>query len=344
MTPSSPTQSVATKTKRARKKSTSVQNHATLSLGDIVRISFQRTLRVSEEHSNYLPPGLGSFPLRSVSDVKATDSMQDRGGVVLPIYQREAMWMSFDSTEPIALQIATGLVCAVTGKPLQDGLNADEQNYVVLPDQPWLDGFKTADGEVRQFVAARLGDSATVEEQLTDRPAVGGIQIRAYRLTAAARKKWKAKQNRQRRHFSNDFELLTVSYCMSASVSDMGIGAGGRITQEIYEDEFEFADWEIEPMSQVWVHLVGARQWTELTGEAAPRTPVTVEEYNDAGLPWFDYYNDDKNDVPASPELAGVKTVGQVLGYEEESEGAGVSFVWPLGDKRPGKPVPTGTW
>ena len=335
MSPSSKTK------KSSRTRAVAIRHNGTLDLGGKARVSFIRTLRVSEDHVNYLPPGLGEFPLRSVANVKATDSMRDCGGVVLPIYQREAMWMSFHADEPIALQIATGLVCAVTGKPLQDTLNEHEQNYVVLPDQPWLDGFKTAEGEVRQFVAARLGDGATVEEQLTDRPAVGGIQIRAYRLTPAARKKWK-----EARKFNFEFnsEFLAVSYCKSVSVSEMGIGAGGRIQQEIYDDEFAFSDWETTPMCQVWVHLVGANEFTKLTGEAAPSSPITVETYNNAGLPWFDYYDDDKKDLPASPELAGVKTVGQVLGLDEPSEGAGVSGVINLKDQRKATEVPTGDW
>ncbi len=334
--------SASSKTKKSpRTRAVGIRHNGTLDLGGKARVSFIRTLRVSEDHVNFLPPGLGEFPLRSIANVKATDSMRGRGGVVLPIYQREAMWMSFDADEPIALQIATGLVCAVTGKPLQDTLNEHEQNYVVLPDQPWLDGFKTAEGEVRQFVAARLGDGATVEEQLTNRPAVGGIQIRAYRLTPAARKKWK--ESRKFKHQFNS-QFLSVSYCLSASVSEMGIGAGGRIQQEIYDDEFAFSDWETTPMCQVWVHLVGANEFTKLTGEAAPASPITVETYNNAGLPWFDYYDDDKKDLPASQELAGVKTVGQVLGLDEPSEGAGVSGVINLKDQRIATEVPTGDW
>ena len=334
--------SASSKTKKSsRTRAVGILDGETLDLGGKARISFMRTLRVSEDHVNFLPPGLGEFPLRSVADVKATDAMRERGGVILPIYQREAMWMSFDADEPIALQIATGLVCAVTGKPLQDTLNEHEQNYVVLPGQPWLDGFKTADGEVRQFVAARLGDGATVEEQLTDRPAVGGIQIRAYRLTPAARKKWKESRKISRNF---DGEYLSISYCMSASIPEMGIGAGGRIKQDIHEDDFAFSDWETTPMCQVWVHLVGAQEFTKLTGEAAPASPITVETYNNAGLPWFDFYDADKKDVPASPELAGVKTVGHVLGLDEPSEGDGVAGVINLKDQRKATEVPPGDW
>lgn len=57
---------------------------------------------------------------------------------MIPIYQREAMWMSFDTAEPAALQIGIGKVCAISGDPWNETLTQMPQNYVALPDQPWL--------------------------------------------------------------------------------------------------------------------------------------------------------------------------------------------------------------
>lgn len=46
---------------------------------------------------------------------------------------REAMWPHFGgSTEPAALQVGVGKVCAVSGKPWSGTLSRDPQNYVVL--------------------------------------------------------------------------------------------------------------------------------------------------------------------------------------------------------------------
>lgn len=118
-----------------------------------------------------LPPGLGRFPLRRVSDYPDTAPAEwlARGGVMLPIYQREAMWLSFNASEPAALQIGAGKVCAVSGLPWIEHLVGDPQNYVPLPDQPWLDGINAGDGFIRQFVAVPLGSGATVEGQVTGR-------------------------------------------------------------------------------------------------------------------------------------------------------------------------------
>ncbi|GHA28792.1 hypothetical protein GCM10010345_36980 [Streptomyces canarius] len=72
--------------------------------------------------------------------------MRARGGVMLPVYLREAMWLSFAASEPAALQVGVGKVCAVSGEPWRDRLSRRPQNYVVLPRQPWLDGINSGRG------------------------------------------------------------------------------------------------------------------------------------------------------------------------------------------------------
>ena len=79
-----------------------------------VTVDFQRTLRIPETGVHPLPPGLGRFPLRRVADYPNTAPAEwlVRGGVMLPVYQREAMWLSFVSSEPAALQVAIGKAAA----------------------------------------------------------------------------------------------------------------------------------------------------------------------------------------------------------------------------------------
>src|SRR6185312_7203528 len=113
-----------------------------------VRVAFQRTLRIPETGLHPLPPGLGRFPLRRVADYPETAPSEwlSRGGIMLPIYQREAMWLSFHASDPTALQVGVGKICAVSGQAWDEKLGADPQNYVALPDQPWLDGINAGDG------------------------------------------------------------------------------------------------------------------------------------------------------------------------------------------------------
>ena len=284
-----------------------------------VRVSFQRTLRIPEQGIHWLPPSLGSFPLRRVEDYPATvpAAWLGRGGVMLPVYQREAMWLNFDSDEPAALQVGVGKVCAVSGEPWTEKLAKHPQNYVALPEQPWLDGINAGDGFIRQFVAVPLGSGATVEGQVTGVEEHGGVQLRALGLGAKALARWHEEQQRER-------ELRRMTHALSVSIDamempcmaapDMGLGAGGRMRQEIYADERKKGGYDPDRSWRVFVHLCSAAQWTAITGEAAPATPVDREAYVRAGLPWFDYYDADSTDVPAPEALAGVKTVGEVLG------------------------------
>ncbi|KAL8650178.1 MAG: hypothetical protein Q9226_005253 [Calogaya cf. arnoldii] len=115
-----------------------------------VAISFQRTVRVPDNQGeNYLPPGLGTFPLYSVRNFQETlpATMAAKGGLFFPMYQREAMWVNISASIPFAIQIYVGGVNAVSGEPIQSDhattlrrlnkLAKDEsiQDYVVAPKQ-----------------------------------------------------------------------------------------------------------------------------------------------------------------------------------------------------------------
>lgn len=154
-------------------------------------ITFQRTLRVSDNAAtNALPPGLGRFPILSATNLpKLPSAMAKKGDFLIPMYQREAMWMSFDSDSDFAIKIHVGGVNAVSGEPARETeatmkrrlnllLNRKIiQDYVVAPRQRWLDGIATDAGTVRQFVATPLGSGYSVEAQITGEDVVGGIQI-----------------------------------------------------------------------------------------------------------------------------------------------------------------------
>lgn len=270
-----------------------------------VQVSFQRTVRIPEDGLHPLPPGLGEFPVRRVQDYPDTAPAEwlARGGVMLPIYQREAMWLSFDGLEPAALQVGVGKVCAISGEPWAEELVREPQNYVALPDQPWLDGINAGDGFIRQFVAVPLGLGATVEGQVTGEEIHGGLQVRAVPL--------KPEVAAWRRQQAPDFLA-----CCGAAAPDMGLGAGGRMRQEIYADERALSEYDEARSARVFVHLCSATQWTAITGELPPPSPVDRETYVGLGLPWFDYFDQDRDDLAAAAALAGVKPVGHFLGDE----------------------------
>lgn len=280
-----------------------------------VSVGFQRTLRIPETGLHPLPPSLGQFPLRRVADYPETGPAEwlARGGVMLPVYQREAMWLSFDGTEPAALQVGVGKVCAVSGEIWSNRLSHGPQNYVALPNQPWLDGINAGDGFIRQFVAVPLGSGATVEGQITGEEVHGGVQLRAVGLTPQALREWRARP----RPVFDDMAVGGAPLPAPAGEA-MGLGAGGRMRQEVYTDDRSLADYDEDRAWRVFVHLCSAAQWTAITGEVAPPTPVDRDAYVSAGLPWFDYYDTDAQDLAPAEQLAKVKSVGAVLGHTEK--------------------------
>ena len=102
------------------------------------------------------------------------------GGVFIPMYQSEALWINFSGDYPCAVKIAAGKINAVSGKSWSNGLSDDPQDYAVIPEQPWLDGFNVSEDFIRQFVAMPLGEGFTAEEQITGKAEHGGLQIIVY--------------------------------------------------------------------------------------------------------------------------------------------------------------------
>ncbi|MFJ7271782.1 hypothetical protein ACIQV3_34940 [Streptomyces sp. NPDC099050] len=178
-----------------------VEGNALL-LGEGAQVRFMRTLRLPETGTHNLPPGLGEFPLRRVEDYPDTVPADwlAKGGVMLPVYLREAMWLSFGGTrEPTALQVGVGKVCAVSGERWTGALGRRPQNYLVLLRQPWLDGINSGTGTVRQFVAVPLGLGATVEGQVTGEETAGGVQLQAFPLGAKALARWREEERERAR-------------------------------------------------------------------------------------------------------------------------------------------------
>ena len=200
---------------------------------------------------------------------------------------------------------------AVTGEAWRQGLHRDPQDYVVSPDQPWLDGFAIEKGVIRQFVAMPLGAGYSVEEQLTGEAEWGGIQISIVPLKAhiwrAKRAAWE-KEKESERHYAMN-ECRSMSICSES----MGLAAGGRMRQEIYPDTFNLDDWDIGAAQRVFVSLVHAKDWKKITGDAAPNEPPTAKEYSEAGLPWFDYYGKDQGALPGGEKFAGIKSVAKIF-------------------------------
>ncbi len=270
-------------------------------------IAFQRTLRIPDDGRDYpLPPGLGAFPLRHLDDFakRLPGPWRERGGVIAPMHQAEAMWINFDSDYPFAVKVATGKFCAITGDAWVDRLNRDPQDYAVLPEQPWLDGYCVEKGVVRQFVAMPLGEGFTVEEQLTGEAVHGGIQLACYPMKAG-------RYEEIRSEWSGLGDDILHSPLCPGSADGMGLAPGGRMKQEIYDDPYGLEAWDQRHGSRCFVSLLNTTQWMAVTGERSPTEPPTAQDYAFRGLPWFDHYGGDMRAVGGSDKLRRLRSVSQ---------------------------------
>ncbi|KAI9643535.1 hypothetical protein NHQ30_008154 [Ciborinia camelliae] len=166
---------------------------------DFLDISLRRTIRISDrsraEYVKYaVPPDCGSFPIFSIDHHKHTlpQHMAAKGGVFIPIYQREAMWIHFESTRPFAVKVSVNGINAVTGEPDSESIAANlrrtallyegksVQDYIVTgPNggQKFLDGVLKKGGNVAQFVATPCGRGYSAEYNLTGEDEICGLQI-----------------------------------------------------------------------------------------------------------------------------------------------------------------------
>ncbi|KAF9777149.1 hypothetical protein IL306_004576 [Fusarium sp. DS 682] len=172
----------------------SVSDDVTL---DDLTITFRRTIRVPDnKNTSALPPDSGIFPLFKVKDYaeKLPLPMAHKGGIFMPMYQREALWINFESEKRYAIKIFVGGVNIVSGEPpnataatslrrrklLKEGKSI--QDYIVVPEKKWIDGMVVEPGQVRQFVAMPNATGCSVEAQMSRQETTAGIQFDITRL------------------------------------------------------------------------------------------------------------------------------------------------------------------
>jgi hypothetical protein len=300
------------------KLSVTVERESVVRFGERFGVTFQRTLRVPDDGRVYsLPPGIGIFPVLRVEDYleRVPPAWREHGGVFIPLYQREALWLGFQAVDwkPNAVKVGVGGVNAVTGGPWNVALDEEEADYMVCPPQLWLDGIKSGPGRIRQFVAAPLDQGLTVEAQVTGADTFGGIQLVVFEPRAGI--------------FPNEAppqpEVLPMGGPFGAGglgappgalglPQELGIAAGGSIEQKIYPDPFGIATWDQDNYGTLWAHLVNSHQFRALTGREPPATPITAKTYTEYGLPWFALYDEEAGDLPTDERLARVKSVSRI--------------------------------
>jgi hypothetical protein len=289
-----------------------------LQFSDRFSLCFQRTLRIPDDGRSYpLPPGLGRFPLYRVRDFsdRVPEHWDRENGYFLPMYQSEAMWIDFDGAwwKPNAVKVGVGMVNAVSGTQWKPGLHASPQDYVVVPEQPWLDGIKSGEGTIRQFVAVPLGIGHTVEAQVSGKESEGALRIAVY----------EPRPGRFPDHPPENLRPVGAvdapTLAMKFESGGMGIGAGGRMKQKVYEDSYGLDAWAEDAPWEIVIYIINSNQFETITGRKPPSTPVDASTYTTHGFPWFDLYDEHKSDVRASDALKKVRSTAELQGKRDSS-------------------------
>ena len=135
---------------------------------------------------------------------------------------------------------------------------------------------------------------------------------------------------------------------MSMSMGDMGIGAGGSMRQEIYEDEHGIDAWDIDNSERCFITLANAEQWLSIAGEEPPMSPISANEYTESGKPWYKYSDEDKISIEGAEALSDIKSIKDI--YKEKIKdlfGGGASsqnkYVVDVSPKKKGN-ISNGFW
>jgi hypothetical protein len=318
-------------------------------IGRHTLISFVRTLRIPEDGKSYpLPTGLGRLPIYRVSDYasKVPKRWLETGGFFIPLYQREALYLEFGGVEwrPTIVKVAVGSINAVTGKPYDARLRSHQQDYVVVPNQQWLDGINTEKGAVGQFVAMPLGMGYTVEEQITDEAKHGGFQLIAFDpksgnfceqspISETRREDRYKSSHPPKRNTTLERETpFAESPCLLGTAQrvlrgshlyaprpakmnepvEMGIAAGGSIQQQIIVDPHGVDSWDVATATPIHIHIVNSLSFELITGQKSPPTPITAYSYRKRGFPWYSKYDENTPTVVAAKAFRAIKRVLQI--------------------------------
>ena len=298
-----------------------------------ISISIHRTVRVAEGKTPAnLPPSLGVMRTHNVKDYRdrCPASWEDEA-VFVALHSTEALWLSFNTSQPYALLIGAGGINALTGEKL--GTKLAENNYLVTPPQPWLDGWKDQDGTVYQFVGTEYkgGEGLTVGEQLIGAESkTGGIGIAVFeavnpsslKSTSKPMETWgesslgdmtlysmcgtmsytsKGGQHVNSSHYGG---LMRSVSSRKSMMSEMGVGKGGKITQKIYPDPYGLQVWKDAPVAVSAIYIVDAATCAEIIGETVSK-PVVSEDYTGK---WFGLDDKDLKDVAGSVKFTGLKS------------------------------------
>lgn len=204
-----------------------------------------------------------SLPLHHIDDFEnVPPEWKKRGGVITPVAPGAFMYLKFVSGYPFAVKVACGKINALTGKLWENELN-EPQDYLSTKDQEFLTGYKTGKNTVSKFMATKLGDGFTPEEQITGEASFGGIQIICYPLKASVYKAMNNKKISDEPKRNPDVMYSKKRDHLKESTIGLSLSEFENLT--IHEDQFGVDSWETSSNDRCYIHLCHSKNWTDYT-------------------------------------------------------------------------------
>lgn len=245
------------------------------------------------------PSHLGYFPLRRTEEFHARVPGEWLGpaGVLIPMYHAEAMRLVFSSRYSFAVKVAAGDTNAINGQPWCAGLTRAPQGYMVVPEQPNLDGCCTASGGRLQFVPGEAWRAGRREE---GRQGPDPACIRIEVVPCAAETYFEKLLGPQLVQNFEDLvrELIGGGSLLSSMIpgrtaKGVGTGAKSRPCQVLCPDSWAPEAWDLPKTASTRVDLCDSDQWHRITGERLPVLPFTAAYHGSLGLPPMAYQAED---------------------------------------------------
>ena len=246
-------------------------------------IEFQRTLRIPDADRE-MPrlPSLGRYPVYSIEEhaQRVPRHWVDCGGAMLPMYQSEAMWLSFRPTYslahqafyPFAVKIRAGGLDALRGAKWIEGLHPWPQDYLVITDHSWLGGFHTGGKGIKQFVAMPLGSGYLPDDGINSPNRFGRLELIAYPMQGEAFAMRYPRNAWQERLPGLDLAIPTEL----AGNQEQATSQDALQRQRVEEGLFPLRDWNHSQPERYTMHLVNSLHWCAITGSPPPMAPARM--------------------------------------------------------------------
>jgi tetratricopeptide (TPR) repeat protein len=102
----------------------------------------------------------------------------------------------------------------------------------------------------------------------------------------------------------------------------MSVAAGGSIKQNIIKDIYGADTWDTTRSKLCTVRIVNSVVYQKITGQQPPRTPISKEDYQINGIPWFSSYDECSPKINVSKfftRIMGVSAIDKKRGLHQET-------------------------